>query len=142
MSNLVITIPDIPDDIATISGKVIGTGIALLFTYTVTLFLILRSISYFRDWLPGRVKKDNKENMHWRNCSKHRRYSIGTVLQVIWLSIIVMFSVFPPFYYGTFSTVMAFVTLVVVVIMHILAMANDIRPKGRSLWSIFYFIYH
>ena len=64
MSNLVITIPDIPDDIATIRGKVIGTGIALLFTYTVTLFLILRSISYFRDWLPGRVKKDNKENMH------------------------------------------------------------------------------
>lgn len=52
-----------------------------------------------------------------------------------------MFSMFPPFYYGAFNTIIAYITLVVLVLLHILCL-TDRKVNDRSLFSITYFFYH
>lgn len=52
-----------------------------------------------------------------------------------------MFSIFPPFYYGTHSAVLSWFTLIVVVLMHIFCVL-DKWFKERSVWSYLYMVFH
>jgi hypothetical protein len=52
-----------------------------------------------------------------------------------------LFSIYPPFYYGAFNTIIGYITLVVVVLMHIYCLL-DVKVRDRSLWAITYFFYH
>ncbi len=52
-----------------------------------------------------------------------------------------LFSIYPPFYYGAFNAIIAYFTLVVVLLMHIFCIV-DKKIGERSVWSIFYFFYH
>lgn len=53
----------------------------------------------------------------------------------------VIFSVYPPFYQGTHSTVLAWITFFVLLLMHIFCFV-DKKIKDRSVWSFMYFLYH
>lgn len=52
-----------------------------------------------------------------------------------------MFSIFPPFYYGGFNAVISYITLLVVILMHVFCL-TDKKVCDRSLFAISYFIYH
>jgi hypothetical protein len=52
-----------------------------------------------------------------------------------------MFSIYPPFYYGAFNAVIAFVTLVVVFAMHLFCLFEN-KLADRSIFSLLYFLYH
>jgi fumarate reductase subunit D len=52
-----------------------------------------------------------------------------------------MFSIYPPFFYGAFNAVIAFVTLVVLGLLHVFCVV-DKKVGERSFFSILYFIYH
>ena len=52
-----------------------------------------------------------------------------------------MFSIYPPFYAGAFNAIIAYITLVVAVLMHLFTL-TDKKVGDRSLWSIAYFFYH
>lgn len=52
-----------------------------------------------------------------------------------------MFSAFPPFYYGLHSAVFAWVTLLLLFLMHLFAVVHRC-DRQRSVWSYFYYFYH
>jgi hypothetical protein len=52
-----------------------------------------------------------------------------------------MFSIFPPFYYGAFNAVISYITVIIVLLMHMFCFM-DTRVKGVSLWALFYFLYY
>ena len=52
-----------------------------------------------------------------------------------------MFSVFPPFYYGTHNAVIGWFTLLLLFLMHVFAMVTRC-DRERSVWSYFYYFYH
>lgn len=52
-----------------------------------------------------------------------------------------MVSIYPPFYYGPHSAVLSWLTLVVVVLLHVFCVYNP-SCKGRSAWSVMYLLYH
>jgi hypothetical protein len=54
---------------------------------------------------------------------------------------IAMFSIFPPFFCGTFSAVFSYITLVMVFVMHIFCLSSP-QCNGVSLWALFYFLYY
>jgi hypothetical protein len=52
-----------------------------------------------------------------------------------------LFSIYPPFYYGVFNVIIGYITLVIVVLMHIYCLLDG-KVRDRSLWAITYFFYH
>lgn len=52
-----------------------------------------------------------------------------------------MFSVFPPFYYGLHNAILGWVTLLMVLLMHVFALVQRC-DRERSVWSYFYYFYH
>jgi hypothetical protein len=52
-----------------------------------------------------------------------------------------MISIYPPFYYGPHCGIMSWITLIIVVLLHIFCVAEK-DCAGRTLWSYMYFIYH
>jgi hypothetical protein len=52
-----------------------------------------------------------------------------------------MFSIYPPFYYGAFNAVIAFITILVLAILHIMCLSES-KIFNRSVYSLFYFFYH
>ncbi len=52
-----------------------------------------------------------------------------------------MFSIYPPFYYGPQSGLLSWITLIIVIFMHIFCIVEK-SCKERSLWSYLYFAYH
>lgn len=48
---------------------------------------------------------------------------------------------FPPFYYGAFNAIMAYLTLVLMIVHHVCCFSES-RVKGRSWWAITYFLYY
>lgn len=68
-------------------------------------------------------------------------YWFGVASKYLYYIFIGMFSIYPPFYYGAFNAIIAYITLVVVILLHIFCL-TDKKVSDRSLWSITYFIYH
>lgn len=52
-----------------------------------------------------------------------------------------MFSIYPPFYYGPHCAILSWITLVIILLMHIFCIVEK-DCKERSLWSFMYFLYH
>jgi hypothetical protein len=52
-----------------------------------------------------------------------------------------LFSIYPPFYYGVFNTIIGYITLLIVILLHIFCLVEK-KAGDRSLWSITYFLYH
>lgn len=69
-------------------------------------------------------------------------YWYGIASTIFILYFLVMFSIFPPFCYGTFSAVISYFTLLSVILLHIFAIIGEKRVGGRTIWGIMYFIYH
>ena len=54
---------------------------------------------------------------------------------------VAIFSIYPPDFYGTHAAVFAYVTLILLGVLHLLCF-HEIKKAGRSLWAIFYVLYH
>jgi hypothetical protein len=52
-----------------------------------------------------------------------------------------MFSIYPPFYYGPHCAILAWITLVIGIFLHIFCIVEK-TCKERSLWAYMYFAYH
>ena len=52
-----------------------------------------------------------------------------------------MISIYPPFYYGPHSAIFSWITLIIVVLLHVFCIVEK-SCKERSVWSIMYFMYH
>ena len=52
-----------------------------------------------------------------------------------------IFSFVPPFFYGAFNAVMAYITLVIVIIFHLSCFTTR-KIKNRHVWSLMHFFYH
>ena len=52
-----------------------------------------------------------------------------------------IFSIYPPDFYGIHCTVFAYVTLIILVFLHVFSFYNK-KVAGRSAWAIFYVLYH
>lgn len=50
-------------------------------------------------------------------------------------------SIYPPFYYGPHSAILSWITLIVLFLLHLFCVFNK-SCKGRSVWSVFYLVYH
>ena len=57
------------------------------------------------------------------------------------MSDIVMVSIYPPFYYGPHSAIMSWITLIILILMHVFCIYGP-SCKGRSAWAILNLIYH
>ena len=52
-----------------------------------------------------------------------------------------MFSFVPPFFYGAFNAVMAYLTLVIVILFNLSCFTTR-KIKNRHVWSLLHFFYH
>ena len=52
-----------------------------------------------------------------------------------------MFSIYPPFYYGPHSAILSWITLIILILLHIFTIVEK-SCKGRSVWAYFYWAYH
>ena len=76
----------------------------------------------------------------WLNYLKHREYCTCMRLPVKYYLTQGIFSIYPPFYQGAHSAVLAWISFIILLLMHIFCFVNK-KIKERSLWSIMYFLF-
>lgn len=70
-----------------------------------------------------------------------RQRLLETSRVLYWFGVATMFSIYPPFYFGTHNAVLAWATFILVLLMHIGCMVH-VGCEERSLWAHSYFYYH
>jgi hypothetical protein len=50
-------------------------------------------------------------------------------------------SIYPPFYYGPHSAILGWITLILLLLLHVFCIYPS-ACRGRSAWSVFYMLYH
>ena len=120
---------------------VLANGVALFLAYAV-LQSQIRLTSFARS-LSCAAIRHNPRNSRGpsRGCWKSVAPSTGSASQVQIQPTPAAFSIFPPFYFGIHSVVLGWLTLIVVLLMHIFSFVRKCDGE-RSAWSYSYFIYH
>lgn len=133
-------VPTSDKSLSSVKSTVLATGVAFLFVYLVPLpplSATTSSTSWSPSWSTWRTRNATTPK---RSCWRHPECSTSTLSAVLPPNP-AMVSIYPPFYYGPQSAIMSWITLIIVILLHVFCIYGT-ACKGRSAWSILYLLYH
>jgi hypothetical protein len=57
------------------------------------------------------------------------------------LAYLAIVSIYPPFYYGPHSAILSWITLLIIILLHIFCIVEK-ECRERSVWAVLYMLYH
>jgi hypothetical protein len=134
-------VPTTDKSLSSVKSTVIASGISLLFMY-----LVLPSSKVDPLRLPDRGDiRSGAGGQGEEPCQAETAGDVEGALPVHNMQYCcrnaAMVSIYPPFYYGPHSAILSWITLIVLFLMHLFCVFNK-SCKSRSVWSVFYLIYH